>query len=445
MKKLILATFLVFGFIATALAESYESVDPTGAEATVWYRVNRDSQVAFMDKMTEEFNKSNSYGITIKAVSAGHYGEINTKFVNLIGTDELPDMSIGYQNQLANWNMPGADSLMDMNDLVNSAKWALPAEVMSDIPAGFLGQDIAADFGGQRLGFPLRRSMEVLYANMDWLKELGYSEIPKSPSEFKKAACKASKQPFSKAVDTSASPMGWSFGTDASRLGSVILAMGGDTMNKHTNTYSLDSKEAMAAATLISEMAAEGCLAAATEKYGEQTDFGNGRVLFTTGSSSGLPYYGKAISKGADFNWSIYSVPHATTKPRANLYGPSFGITKKDDKRKQVAVWLWLQNFLKNENLAEFVTLTNYTPVRLSTLDLLGDYRAKNPQFDIVRDLMPTAGSETPPAASYEEVRGMMKDAVADLLSGKDPKSVMQDLNDQANEVQREIIAEING
>ena len=58
---------------------------------------------------------------------------------------------------------------------------------------------------------------------------------------------------------------------------------------------------------------------------------------------------------------------------------------------------------------------------------------------------MPTAGSETPPAASYEEVRGMMKDAVADLLSGKDPKSVMQDLNDQANEVQREIIAEING
>ena len=87
-------------------------------------------------------------------------------------------------------------------------------------------------------------------------------------------------------------------------------------------------------------MSEEGCLRSATEKYGEQTDFGNGVALFTTGSSSGLPYYGKAVTKGANFNWSIYAVPHTTSEPRGNLYGPSFAVTKKSDKRKQVAVWL---------------------------------------------------------------------------------------------------------
>ena len=445
MKKLILVAFLVFGFIGTAIAESYENVDPNGATATVWYRVNRDNQIAFMDKLTENFNKNNPHGVTVKAVSAGHYGEIFTKFINLIGTDELPDMAVGYQNQLALWNMPGSDSLIDMNDLVLSKKWGMSKEVLDDIPPGFLTQDISSDFGGVRLGFPPRRSMEILYANMEWLNELGFSSIPKTPTEFKDAACKASKQAFSKATDSSATPKGWTFGTDASRLGSVILAFGGETLDKSTNQYVMDSKESIAAATLISEMVSEGCLTPSTEKYGEQTDFGNGLALFTTGSSSGLPYYGKAVSKGANFDWSIYSVPHTTAKPRGNLYGPSFGITKKSDKKKQIAVWLWLQEFLTAENQAEFVRITNYVPVRSSAIDLLVDYRAKNPQFDIIRNLMPTAGSETPPSASYEEVRGMMKEALAELLNGEDPKSVMQDLNDKANEAQKEIMAEING
>jgi len=199
----------------------------------------------------------------------------------------------------------------------------------------------------------------------------------------------------------------------------------------------------LSAAKLISEMSEEGCLRSATEKYGEQTDFGNGVALFTTGSSSGLPYYGKAVSKGANFNWSIYAVPHTTSEPRGNLYGPSFAVTKKSDKRKQVAVWLWLREFLKPVNQAQFVRLTNYVPVRLSTMNLLDDYRKKNPQFDIIRELMKTAGSETPPSASYEEVRGLMKDALAEILSGADYVQIMQDLNEEANRLHLEALAQL--
>ena len=84
----------------------------------MWYRVSRDNQIAFLDQLTAEFNKTNPYGVTVTAVSAGGYGDIFTKFVNLIGTDELPDMLIGYQNQLALYNMPPASSLIDMNELV---------------------------------------------------------------------------------------------------------------------------------------------------------------------------------------------------------------------------------------------------------------------------------------------------------------------------------------
>ena len=246
-------------------------------------------------------------------------------------------------------------------------------------------------------------------------------------------------------MDTAASPTGLEFGLDASRLASWILAFGGETLDKGKGEYVLNSPNAIAAATQLSEMAAAGCAQAATEKYGEQTDFGNGRTLFAQGSSSGLPYYGSAISKGANFNWSIYAVPHTTAEPRGNLYGPSFAITDKADKGKQIGAWLWLQAFLKPENQAEFVRLTNYVPVRSSALDLLGDYRAKNPQFDIIRKLMPTAGSETPPSASYEEVRRLMRDVLAEILAGGDPAKLMQDLNDEANELHREALDDIKG
>ena len=314
MRILSILFIVLISMVGHVHAESYENVDPTGAEATVWYRVSRDNQIAFMDMLTKEFNNNNPFGIKITAVSAGHYGQIFTKFVNLIGTEELPDMVVGYQNQLALFNMPGAESLIDMNDLVKSKKWAMHPETMADIPDSFLAQDISSDFGNARLGFPPRRSMEILYANLDWLKELGYDDIPKNPKDFRAAACKASKQPFSGSKDPSAKSVGWEIGTDASRLGSVILAHGGETLDKSKGAYVFDNAQALSAAKLISEMSEEGCLRSATEKYGEQTDFGNGVALFTTGSSSGLPYYGKAVSKGANFNWSIYAV---LTPPRS--------------------------------------------------------------------------------------------------------------------------------
>ena len=88
MKKLVIGAVLAISMVSTAFAGAYESVDPTDAEATVWYRVSRDNQIAFLTELTQEFNRTNPYGITVTAVSAGGYGDIFTKFINLIGTDE---------------------------------------------------------------------------------------------------------------------------------------------------------------------------------------------------------------------------------------------------------------------------------------------------------------------------------------------------------------------
>ena len=67
----------------------------------------------------------------------------------------------------------------------------------------------------------------------------------------------------------------------------------------------------------------------------------------------------------------------------------------------------------------------------------------KNPQFDINQELMKTAGSETPSSASYEKVMRLMKDALAEILSGADYVQIMQDLNEEANRLHLEALAQL--
>lgn len=436
---------ILVGLPVTGFAQTvdYDSIDPTGATATVWYRVSAPGQIAVIDAMTARFNETNEFGITVQSVSAGGYGDIFTKFVNLIGTDDLPDMVIAYQNQAALYNMPGSDALMDMDLLVKSDRWGLPDDVLADIPEGFLTQDISADFGGIRLGFPPRRSMEVMYVNLDWLAELGHDSIPTDPDDFVEVACAAAAAPFSGATDAAATPVGLEFNIDASRFASFILGQGGDTFDPETGGYVFDGEGAMAAARMISDLSERGCLRVATERNGQQISFANGNTLFTTGSNSGGPYYTAAVEAGAGFNYTVAAVPYNTPEPRGNLYGPSFSITDKGDPASQIAAWLWLKEFITPEFQAEFTEVTNYIPVRQSALDLLDDFRARNPDFDVIRDLMRTGASETPASASYEEVRKLVGEALAAIIDGGDPERIMLDLNEEANRLHDEVLAEL--
>ena len=51
----------------------------------------------------------------------------------------------------------------------------------------------------------------------------------------------------------------------------------------------------------MQDLFANGCATLVTEQYGDQTNFGAGRTLFTVSSSSGLPFYRSAVEAGANF------------------------------------------------------------------------------------------------------------------------------------------------
>ena len=57
--------------------------------------------------------------------------------------------------------------------------------------------------------------------------------------------------------------------------------------------------------TLMQGLFTNGCATLVTECYGDQTDFGAGKPLFSVGSASGLPFYKTAAEEGANFAWTV--------------------------------------------------------------------------------------------------------------------------------------------
>ncbi len=420
---------------AQEAAGPYAEVDPTGVEITFWYQHSRQREEA-LQEIIAEFNETNEWGITLVGEYQGGYGDIFNKMLNVIGTPDAPNLVVAYQNQAATYQL--ADALVDLTPLVNSPRWGLSEEELADFFPAFLKADVFPTFGGARLGWPPNRSMEVMYYNEEWLAELGFDGPPQTPDQFQDAACKAARQPFSKAVGEGS--RGYELSIDASRFASWTFAFGGDVFDYEANQYAYNSPEAVQAMEFIQGLFNEGCASVVTERYGDQTNFGNGTTLFTVGSSSGLPFYRSAVEEGANFAWNVDALPRLTPEPVMNLYGASVSVVKASPE-EEVASWLFLKYYTSPEVQAKWAKVSNYFPVRQSVAEQLGDYFAENPQYAKAFDLLPYAKTE-PPVPGYDFVRDLVREAMAAIADGADVQSTLDQLNEEANQILAEQLAE---
>jgi hypothetical protein len=69
---------------------------------------------------------TNEYGITVTAEYAGSYGDIFNKMLPILNTADVPDVVVGYQNQVATYQL--ADAMFDMNELIDHPKYGLTKE-----------------------------------------------------------------------------------------------------------------------------------------------------------------------------------------------------------------------------------------------------------------------------------------------------------------------------
>lgn len=408
-------------------------------EIVWWHQHTGSAREESIAKIISDFNATNEYGITVTAEYAGSYGDIFNKMLPILNTTDVPDVVVGYQNQVATYQL--ADAMFDMNELIDHPMYGIPQEEQDDFFPAFFAQDVLSVFDNQRLGLAPNRSMEVLYYNMDWLKELGFDAPPTTPEEFKAMACAAAATPYSGATEGAASPTGYELSIDTSRFASWTFAFGGDMYDYTANQFTLNSPAAVEAWTFLQGLFADGCARLVTENYGDQTDFGNGTLLFAVGSSSGLLYYGDAVAAdGTPFEWGVTAIPHTTADPVMNVYGASVSIPKSTPER-ELAAWLFIKYYTSAEVNAAWAKASGYFPVKASVADeVTAEFPGNQEAYATAISLLPYGVFE-PPVPGYDFVRDNVIEPVMDMIVG-DATGDVQTLLDEANVAANDILAE---
>ena len=406
---------------------NFETLDPQGQKIVFWYQHTREREEALQD-LIADFNRTNRYGIEVRGEYVGRYGDIYNKMnVGIQSGSLAASLVVAYQNQALAYYQ--ADGIVDITPYMDSPKWGLSPEERGDYVQAFLEQD---NIGGVQVGFPPNRSMELLYYNFDWLRELGYYDPPATWDDFAAMCRLAKEQPFSKNEDPARS-LGFLLDVDASRFAAMVFSRGGDLVDATGTTYALDSPETKAVLELMQELAQDGAIHIAGERDAELNEFVTGQILFSQDSSSGLPFYKSGIEdSGLAFEWGVTHPPQTGSRPVVDVYGASVSVCASTPE-KQLAAWLFLKWFTAPEQQARWVRASNYFPVRKSTARELESYFEENPHYGVAFGMLDYGKSE-PTMAGYQQVRRLIQEAMVEATEGGDVKQVVEELQRAANQ-----------
>jgi len=443
MKKFILFLTIIFSYLFSIpvfaaghiTAEAIENANPIGQEINFWVQYS-DSRLEAMQARAERFEKG--YGIKVNVIYKGHYGKVQSAMMTSAGTSDIGDVARGYGNAAADMYFIGAS--IDQTPFANSPKWGVTQADIDDWGANWTVGFSPYFEGNPKLLHEVGKSIEVVYYNNDWLNELGLDE-PETPAEFARAACAATNSVYSKRIGDTPS-LGYEIDTDASNFAAWVFAHGGDVFDYNSGQYSLNSKEAIAAMEFIQGMSNQGCAQVTRDKYSDQQYLGLGSVMFALGSTSGITYFQKAIQEGYNGNWEISKVPHTSSEPVMNLYGGGLIMGKTDNPDKMVATYQWMKYITNTENSAVWSTESGYGFVRTSSADhpAIVEKRNSLPQYDRSLGLI-KYGKGEPSVPAYYSVRGEIEKAYAGIINGDDVLSTLNDLNDEANAILADAIA----
>ena len=388
-----------------ATLDAISEIDPTGQEIAFWHVSTKIHEEKLLE-LIDEFNATNEWGITVKPEYGGYYGDIREKTLAAIAAGSPPDLAISYQNVVAEF--AEAEVVEPLDDYIASQKYGLTAGEMADYFEAFLEGDRYPAFGNKMLSFPPNRSMEVMYYNVDWLNNLGYDGPPETWDEFYEM-CKA-------ATDEAAGTAGYCISPSASTFAGWVWTRGGEILSADGKSV-VFQEEGTEALTFLKKLVDEGLAYQQAERYGDQTDFANEKVVFTFGSTAGLPYYAKAVE--GRFDWSIAPLPHETATPIVDMYGPSITVFKTTPE-KQLASWLYLKWFTAPEQTAEWAITTGYFPVRKTAAEseAMKAHFAETPLYEKAFSFLPYAKTE-PTIAGWQAVRDALYNAIIGVISGE--------------------------
>ena len=434
-------------------ALSVTPADLSGVTITFWHPWDGEAGET-LRILINEFNRSNRYGVRIQAQAfAGPEALEEALQAARQPGGALPDLLMAYPHQSRHLDA-GGQVLVDLNAYASDPTWGFTPIELEDFYPQFLTQDTLTltltDQGPviKRLGLPFYRSLFFIIYNETWAGELGYDEPPNLPFNLRTQACAAAAQSGGDEpgmggwmITDSGSMDDQAANPPAALLLGWIAAFGGQIERADGTGYQLNTPEVERAMSLLKGLQDSGCAWLARD-LDPAAEFAARRALFYAASLADLPAQSAAMSAAANRDrWTVLPFPSGNGGPAVDAYGPALVITRSTAER-QTAAWLLLKWLLEPPNQARWAIASGYAPVRPSALELMEDELGSNPQWAAALALLPYAHPE-PSYPSWSVVRGMLADALKQLLTPDFPAgqipNLMQTMELLAEEIHSQI------
>jgi multiple sugar transport system substrate-binding protein len=367
-----------------------------------------------LERLVEEFNLSNQWGILVTAVRFPGYDGLEKNLESAFQTSYAPQATLGYLHQMLGWDKN--KDLVDISTYVADPQWGLSASEQADFYPLFWNQEVV---DGRRLGIPAVRTGQLILYNETWAKELGFEQPPGDADQFLQQACNAASANQSDQSHENDGTGGWIISTDYSAMLGWIYAFGGDVLKSPEpglgqSVYQFDTPQNEQTFTFLRAAYQNSCAWLLEGGYPEN-EFARRLGLFSTASVMDLPYQEEAFrSANNQDQWTVLAFPSETLRPAFDVYGPSYVMLPATDKQ-QLAAWLFLRWLSAPQQHARLVETFSALPVRQAALEYLKTYSANHPQWAAALKLIPLARNE-PAFQSWGQARWALRDAATQLF-----------------------------
>ena len=398
-------------------------LDLSGVTVTFWHVWGSGSAAEGMQKIIDDFNASNEWGITVVGVDQGRQGDLETAVNAGIASGDLPNISPGFPNSVATWYNAGA--IAPLNDFITDPTYGLTEEQLDAIYDANFASGTLAD--GTQVALPIHQSENVIFYNFTWAQELGFDGPPATAAEFEEQACAAAAFNASDDNPDNDGTGGLVLFPGASNIASWLFAFGGTFLTEDGTGYTMNTQALLDVALHLKSMQDNGCTFA-TDSF-PNPEFANRLALFTTSSTAGIPFQAAAMADAANEDeWGLIPFVGPDGTKAVNAFGQMIGVFDQSPEAN-MAAWLWLRHFTSPEIQAEWITFSNYFPSQTTTEAFMGDFIAANPIYATGLELGQYGQSE-PNLASWGAVRGAVQDAFFAILDADSEEAIQQILAD---------------
>lgn len=387
---------------------------PNALKIQFWH-VFGTTQAVAMQKLADKFNTANPQYFIVPT-NQGSYTPLHQKMTAAITANAIPDIVWGFPGDLADYYNAGV--LVPLDSYITDAKDGIPADQLSQINTSIF----FSKYDNKTISISAAGSEQVLFYNADMLKAAGFNDPPATWDDFDKVCAAVSKPPDIYC---------YAFVPSASTFAAFVWSRGGNYASPDEKTAGFSDAAGIETLKWMKNQVDKKWGYQPSASFGDQTDFGNGKVAFTFGSTAGLPFYSDAVKGSAKpFNWNIAPFPRgANGKQVVDFFQPSMAIMKSTPE-KQRAAWLWIKFMLSKEGGTDWSLATTYFPPLKSTLDALtsmsaADANAANPNFAKVQAQYKLAagfaasGRVEPTAPAWQGVRTIVENMITAVFTGK--------------------------